>query len=137
MTKKMNDAKTNTPMDPSAKEVAAPSGVVRRARPCWAIKTLAAEVFDLFPEATYTLDGYDQFNTALEITYDTGSVEDEHLFSALLSCVKGDPRVSAVEYDEDLHQFLVVFRPSARTKDDQTPFGLEDAWLILSEEAGS
>ena len=124
-----------TPMDPSARERAIGTQAQNHPRPCWAMKTLIAEVMDLFPETTYEESGYDGRNTALDVVFDVHECPD---LARLLECVRTDDRVVDVDYDQHGQMVLVAFRAQPRMQDSREPFGLADAWSILiDEEAGT
>jgi len=124
-----------TPMDPSARERVTGIQAQNHPRLCWAMKTLIAEVKDLFPETTYEESGYDGRNTALNVTFDVHECPD---LVRLLECVKTDDRVVDVVHDEQEQSVLVAFRAQPRMQDSREPFGLTDAWSILiDDEAGT
>lgn len=131
----MSKAQNGTePMDPGVRENAVGEARVNNPRDCWAIKTLVAEVDELFPETTYETSNVDGRNTALDVQFDlTGLVSDDRrLFALLLSAADSDPRVDEVLTEDD--SVLVSFKANARTQDDRASFGLSDAFDILVED---
>lgn len=127
MSKKQNSG--FEPMDPQAKEGPA-QPITNNKRLAYALKTLIAEVSELFPETIYEVGDYDERNAALGVVFYT---EGEPGLEALLDLVRDDQRVREVLIRQDA-EVAVHLHPSARTKDLRDPFGLGDAWAVLSEE---
>ena len=133
MTKKPENKKTD-PMDPSIREQVIGTPATNNKRVCYAIKTLAAEVGELFPETPVEYSEYDGRNTALGVTFDLTVLEPEEAdqFCSLLKLPTSDVRVEEVLAEDGL--VLVVMRSSARTQDDRSSFHLADAWMAMSDE---
>lgn len=129
--------KRNTPMDTSIGEKAVGSMHVNKTRVCWALKTLVAEVLELFPETPVEYANHDGRRTALSASFDL-TVHDEQDaddIGALLILLNDpayneDPRIESVVYEEG--QAHVLMRSDPRTQDSREPFGLADAWLVLA-----
>lgn len=119
------------PMDPAAREGSAMDQIVNRQRPCYAIKTLIAEVLDLFPETSAGISGFDGRNVALNVTFDVAPCPE---LVGLLSLIESDARVALVLHDIEEEAVLVQFHSRATTQDLRDPFGLADAWEVMSEE---
>lgn len=125
--------KTAQPMDAGAEEISNPVMATNTQRTAHGVKTLIAEVLELFPETPYEVSGYDGRNTALDVTFDLSNLDEgeQRQFMDLLSLVKSDIRVRGVITEED--SVLVEFRRSPRTQDSRDPFNLADAWSVLTE----
>lgn len=124
--------KVTKEMDPSIRENVVGEPHVNRQRTCYAIKTLVSEVLAMFPETEYDVAGYNDRNVGLEVTFDTAGLKGLY---ELLSLVEGDPRVAGVYSPDEDTDLTVIFRNSARTQDLRDPFGLDEAWDILEEQA--
>lgn len=130
-------------MDPGARETKTPEGVVRQPRPCWAIKTLVEEFRALFPETPVEYSNYNQFDTALDVTFDLSMLEPVEVYDVAMMfnllgdpATNRDPRIDVVITGGEHHeaQVLVSMRANARTQDSREPFGLADAWSVLTGE---
>lgn len=136
MSKEKEDPKVK-PMDASIRESRTGTIHVNQQRPCYAAKTLVAEVTELFPETPFEYSNYDGRNTALDVSFDLTMLDHEDTASliALLTLFDfgADPRINLVIEEDEV--VLVSFRPSARTKDSRESFGLADAWDIFSSDA--
>lgn len=120
------------PMDAGAREAKVGTPVPNSPRVCHAIKTLVAEVEELFPETPVEYSNHDGRNTALDVTFDLTALAypDSENFVSLLLCIKTDERVLGIDWDDSTA--LVQFKPNPRTQDSRAPFGLIDALSILS-----
>lgn len=126
-------AKAPEPMDDSVREHAVGTAPTNQRRVCWAIKTLVDEVHALFPETTVEYGDYDGRNTALSVAFDLTPLpaEDAQIdLSNLLDILGTDERVSRVVRSDV--EVGVSMRSNPRTQDSREPFGLADAYLILS-----
>ena len=132
MTKKPENKKTD-PMDPSIREQVIGTPATNNKRVCYAIKTLAAEVGELFPETPVEYSEYDGRNTALDATFDLTVLDesDRTLFRDLLRLCTTDERVREVLTEDD--QVLVGIKSNPRTQDLRDWFNLADAWLVMAE----
>lgn len=127
-------AKAPQPMDDSVREHAVGTAPTNRQRVCWAIKTLVEEVHALFPETTVEYGDYDGRSAALSVTFSLTplpSEDDQIDLSNLFDILGTDERVSRVERS-DVMEVYVLMRSNPRTQDNRDPFGLADAYLILS-----
>lgn len=124
------------PMDPGAPEVTEAVTHVNEGRTAYALKTLVAEVLDLFPETSHEFSERDGRNTALAVTFDLTNLDldDRDKFASLLSLAKADERVAEVIVDED-GLVCVRLRGNARTQDDRTTFDLVAIWEDMGEDA--
>ena len=134
----MSKADTKTePMDPTARENAVGAPRQNNRRICGAIKTLVAEVLDMFPETPVEYSNYDGHNAALDVTFDLSVMDagDVYDFTGLMTLFDfdADRRVDQVIREDD--RLLVSMRPNARTKDLREPFGLAEAMAVLTEDA--
>lgn len=125
----MSKTDKNEPMDPNVREEKNPTARGNNLRACYGIKQLVSEVTALFPETTHEVSNYDGRNTGLDVEFDASSLPG---LAELLSLTSSDPRV--FEVIEDDGHVLVAFRPSARTQDDRSSFGLAEAWDVLVDE---
>lgn len=133
-TKKQKEAPQE--MDPSTREVKNPVMSTNQQRSCYAMTALLTELLDLFPETPYEVGGYDGRNVALEVTFDLSSVEGSESLIELLEDVEtSDARVESLLVEDQ--QANLRFKSNPRTQDSLEPFGLADAWLILSDEVCS
>lgn len=107
---------------------------VNAPRQCWALKTLVAEMAELFPETPVEYSNVDGRNTALDVTFDCSMLgeEDQILLVNLFRTLEVDARVSQIMVGND--QMLVSMKSDSRTQDLRDPFGLADAWGILTDE---
>lgn len=96
-----------------------------------ALIVLIEEVAALFPETSYELGLPNKWGVIGHVTFETHGIEG--LFE-LLGLLTSDPRVMAVTTDARESLVEVGLHPSLRTMDSKEPFGLGDAWVILSEE---
>ncbi len=131
------DDKANQPMDDSTREVATPVASTNAARPCYAIKTLVAEVLALFPETPVEYTNYDGRNAALSVSFDMTSLsEDDRIDMTNLMTLLNDPaynedqRIEYVIVEDE--QVLVTIRSNPRTQDSRARFGLADALSVLA-----
>lgn len=125
------NSKETTPMDASVREDSIGHVHVNNERPCWAIKTLLAEVKDLFPETeNVVVHGYNERGVGLSVTFDLTTVDPA--VWELYGMLSEDTRVEEVVSDEG--NCTVVFRNNARTQDLRDEFGLAEAWMILSDD---
>lgn len=132
----MSDKKTSEmpePMDVTAREARVGTAHHNHSRVCYAIKTLVAEVHELFPETPVEYSNFDGRYTALDVTFDLTVLddEDEARLARLLSLIENDARVAEVIADED-GAALVSIRSNPRTQDMRDPFGLGPAYLLLA-----
>lgn len=131
------------PMDDGIRERAVGAPSTNSQRVCWAIKTLVAEVTNLFPETTVEYSNYDGRNTALDATFDISMLDadtdrvDAMNLLALLGdpAYNVDPRVDYVITSAEDAAVLVSMKASLRTQDSREPFGLADAYEIFAESA--
>lgn len=120
------------PMDATTRERLVGQPKTNRERNAYALDVLIEEVLALFPETTYEVSGRDGRNTALHVQF---YAEDEDLWT-LLGLLDNDPRIEEVLFEESDRLVLVALRPNLRTQDSRDPFGLDDAYLTLTEEDG-
>lgn len=113
-------------MDPGVREQSAPEAQVSTPRACYAAQTLADEVLALF-EVHTEFGEPNARNVALRVGFVDSKYPD--LYS-LLVLTESDERVLAVDSDGD--SVLVSFHNSLRTQDSRAPFGLAEAYDILS-----
>lgn len=129
----------NEPMDDSVTEAKVGTPADNTQRVCYAAKTLVAEVEALFPETPVEYSNYDGRNTALDVQFDLTGIDaaDRDTLIAMMTLfdLDDDPRINLIVSEDD--SLLVSFKASARTQDSRDPFGLADAWEILTEEQGS
>lgn len=128
--------KKSAPMDTAIVENKNPVAATNRQRPCYAIKTLVAEVQALFPETSYEVSNYDGRNTGLDVMFDMTSIPEDVADGAglLISMVDSDPRVElTIVGSDDVQGVLVSIKPGPRTQDIRDSFGLAEAWSVLSE----
>lgn len=126
----MSDEK-NTPMDPSARETTGGAARPNAKRVCGALKTLSAEVADLFPETTVTYHDYDGRNTALTAAFDYTALDEaaRSMFADLMSVLNVDERVLIVEVMGTHEEMVAAVRVRSNpvTQDKREVFGLADA----------
>lgn len=124
-----------TPMDASIRERATGTTASNTQRVCYAIKTLVAEMHALFPETPVEYSDYDGRNTALAVSFDLSPLDEETGTTVLalftLFDFDADPRIASVDADGPV--VLISFRANARTQDSREPFGLAEAWEVLTE----
>lgn len=120
------------PMDPTVAESPVPVSTGPRARPAYALRTLISEIEDIAPEIPYELSNYKGFNTALDVSFDLTAVPEVEVptLVTLLGLVDSDPRVARVEVEDG--QGLVSLHANSRTQDLRDPFGLREAYDVLS-----
>lgn len=132
-------AKAPQAMDESVRELPVGEPMDNNRRVCRAIKTLVAEVADLYPGVPYEVSNYNGRNTALDVSFDATALDNDEAitFIQLLGLVETDERVAEVVTDDN--QVLISMLNSPRTYDLTGPFGLDDAYSILTsgEEGGS
>lgn len=130
---KAPEPKAPEPMDPDAREgTAAPR--TNNQRPCWAIKTLVAEVHSLFPETPVEFSNYNGRNTALDVSFDLTTLDNDDAISLIeaLALTQNDERVVGVVSEDGA--LLVSMRANPRTQDSREPFGVVQAYGILTDE---
>lgn len=136
MSDKTDKAETKM-MDPTAREATVGAPAANNARVCYAAKTLVAEVEALFPETPVEYSNYDGRNTALDVTFDLTTLdeEDRATFIALFTLFDfdADPRVDMVIPAHEDAALLVSFKSNAQTQDSRDPFGLDEAWSALTD----
>lgn len=134
---KMPEPKMPEPMDAGIPEVSGnlPAPALPNARVAYALQTLEAEVEHLFPEVPKEHASVDGRNTALEVVFDTTSLDNEErgVFVTLLDCIEHDPRVKSLTFDAETGGFSLLLHSNARTQDSRDPFNLNEAYLILIE----
>jgi len=132
-TKKTAEDKAPEPMDSDAPETTNAAPVTNRQRNAYAVDTLIAEVLEVFPETTYEVSGYNQFNTALHVAFHPDEFErvDE-----VLALIEHDERVQEVIAEPSDHTILVALHPNLRLQDLRDPFNIAEAWAILAEKYG-
>lgn len=122
------------PMDPAIREekVAVPTS--NHQRVCWAVKTLVAEVLELFPETLNAFNDYDGRNTALSVSFDMTGLDAGGVYdlTTVLNAVAGDERVAEVLVDEA--GGYVRMKSSPRTQDSRESFKLADVIMVLAED---
>lgn len=130
--------KTNTPMDPNAREGSNPGVSSTRPRACWAVKTLDAEVKHLFPETVTEFTEPDGRGVALSLNIDASMLDGEDwlYMEALVSLLNDDERVAAVGTEPLDKRAFVQMRSNARTQDTRTSFNLNEAYLIMVDTEG-
>lgn len=124
------------PMDNRIQEAAVGTPATNNQRPCWAIKTLVAEVLSVFPETSVEYSNYNGRNTALDVTFDLTGIDSDlrGAVSDVLDLLSLDVRVARAFTEED--QMLVSITSSPRTQDSRETFGIDSALRdILSESA--
>lgn len=130
MTKDKNMPKA---MDDTISEAAVGVAPTNHPRVCGAIKRLVSEVEALFPETPVEYSNYDGRNTALDVTFDLSSLDEDAAvdLTTLLGLVEADHRV--VEVQVDGTEVLVSMLSSARTQDIRDSFGLAEALHVLAD----
>lgn len=130
-------AAAREPMDDTVHEARVGAPKTNTQRQCWAAKTLAAEVLDMFPETPVEYSNYDGRNTALDVSFDLTGLDSQDRADMLTvlsllddSAYNEDQRIREVTAEDG--QVLVSFRSSARTQDSREPFGIADAMSVLS-----
>lgn len=125
-------------MDPGVTERRVGAPRPNSSRVCWAIKTLCEEVWALFPETPVEYSNVDGRNTSRDVTFDITALDSEEqaTFTTLLTMLgdpayNEDPRIREVVTGDG--QVLVSMHGNPRTQDRREPFGLADAYLILTE----
>jgi hypothetical protein len=123
-------------MDSNIPEVMVGTPAVNGARVCWALKTLVAEVEELFPETPVEYTNHDGRNTALAATFDLSvlDLDENQMLVDLLTMLPHDPRIADVVSDYDTVSVYVCMKSNPRTQDDKSPFGLGDALEVLEED---
>lgn len=123
---------TSTPMDDSVIERPQGEAKTNRSRNAHGLAVLIKEVLDLFPETPYETSGMDGRNTALDVSFDfTGLDSQDRVDAISLLLVLTDDRIRAVDAEDGL--VLVQFHSNPRIQDSREPFGLDDAWIVLTE----
>lgn len=117
-------------MDPHAPETKDGAVHVNNARVCYAAKTLISEFLALFPETEYATGGVNQRNVALEVFFDC--TDGPSVIADLFRSLRDDPRIEAVGIGE--MDAIVHFKNSARLMDLRDPFGIAEAWEVLTED---
>jgi len=123
------------PMDATIRE--RQNGIVatNSKRVCWAIKTLVAEMADLFPETPVEYSNHDGRNTALDVTFDLSVLDDEDRSTLIalftLFDFNADPRIEAIIAEGQ--RVLVSMKANPRTQDSRESFGLAEAWGVLTD----
>jgi hypothetical protein len=142
MSKKNDKTEAPAPMDPSVREESVGTPAVNASRPCWAAKTLVAEVNALFPETPVEYSNPDGRNTMLDVMFDLTTLDPNDVYdlTTLLNLLDDpaynvDPRIDSVIAGGQQHagQVLVAFKSNPRTQDSRDPFGLADALEVLAE----
>lgn len=121
-------------MDPTVTEAATGTPSANTARVCWALKTLVAEVDELFPEVPVEYSNYSPRNAALDATFDLTVLdeEDRRVLRQLLETVPlVDERIDWAMTADDA--VLVSMRGNARTQDRRDSFRLKLAYSLLAE----
>lgn len=123
----------STEMDTAIREKAVGTPHSNNERVCWAIKTLVAEVLELFPETAVTYDSPDGRNTMLSVSFDTENMEpnDSSTLLDLMELAHADIRVGDVVFDKTY--ITVSMIPNPRTQDLRDPFRLAETLEILAE----
>lgn len=105
-----------------------------RQRECWAIQTLVREVHELFPETPVEYSNHNAYNAALAVTFDLTAMDggDSVVFNNLMDILDTDERVVEV-IKADYDQTFVRMSPVATRYDSREPFGLADAYSILTD----
>jgi len=133
MTKKDN---APVPMDAGAAEGDAPAMYKPNDRNCYAMEQLISEVEQLFPGVIYEVSSRNPRGVAFDVTFvpADGTDPDFRLLLELLGdpAYNTDPRIEYVIPGSD--GVLVSFRTNPHTMDDRSPFGLAEAWSVLSGE---
>lgn len=132
------ESKSGEPMDKKAKEILRPVALPNVTRNCWALETLVREMLDLFPETGVAFGNYDGRNTALDAVFDLSMLdpEDRDLAAALLQMLTVDHRVDDAVYEESEALATVSIKSGPRTQDLRDPFGLADAFDVITAEEG-
>lgn len=103
-------------------------------RQCYAVEQMVDEVRSLFPDIPADHSNFDVFNASLDVLFDTSvlSEEDRAVLEAIFTnyALDQDPRIDAIIVGPE--GILVSMYPSARTKDNRDPFGVDEAFTILS-----
>lgn len=137
--KKQKKQKGNEPeaMDPSIREVAEPTPFTNRQRVAYSLRTLVAEVHDLFPGVPVEFANYDGRNTALAAVFDLTVLDDDDNMNLteVLRLTVTDPRVADVVAEDGA--VAVTLHSNPRTQDDRGRFGLADAYEVLVGESDS
>lgn len=121
------------PMDAGAPERAVAVAPVNHQRVCHAIRTLVAEVHEVFPETPTEFSGANGRNVYLAVSFDLtalDTIEADDL-SIVLRLLDSDTRVESVIAEEG--QVLVTMKNSARTQDNTDAFNILDALDVLDE----
>lgn len=131
------EVEASAPMDPSIREDRRPTVAQNHPRECYAIRTLVAELTELFPETlvlAYT--ERDGRNTALAVSFDVLALSEDvrEPFRLLTQLVENDHRVETVVEEDDV--VMVVMRSSLLTQDLRDRFGLREAYSVLSGTDG-
>lgn len=131
------DSTEKTVMDPSVHEESNPGvSTSNQQRLCWSLETLASEVEALFPETVLTPSNYTGRNVALDGQF-ASEKADHDVLRSLLHLVRDDERVAGVLVDDSDRVILVSFHKNTVTQDSRDPFGLSEAYDVITEMEGS
>lgn len=119
------------PMDPSAEEVKRGAPIKHQPRLAYGLKTLIDEVYSLFPEVSHEATDFSPRGVALGVAFH--SHETPEKFPELLQLLD-DPRISEVLWDSQEDVIHVLLHGNPRTRDGREPYGLAEAWAVLSGE---
>lgn len=117
------------PMDPDHTPNSGASSA--RVRNAYALDTLIEEVTDLFPETTYEVGEPTQWNARTSVVFVTDGIEG---LAGLLPLLASDERVKEITEDEKEGLVEIALLPSLRSMDGRHPFGLAEAWGVISED---
>lgn len=126
MTRKKEDDAPE-PMDPSIRENVVGTPHVANERTAYSLVELVAEVRALFPETSYEFDNRNGRGVALAVMFDID--ESNAPLGEVLPLVAGDYRVALVDTADSV--VCVTVNNSARSMDDRTAWGLQDAYDVL------
>lgn len=129
------EQKVSAPMDQTVREVGAPQDFTPRPRDCYAVLTLITEVNAMYPDVE--VEPFNPNGRGVNISVAIYDHEEPDLI-ALLPLIGDEPRVEVVErVMSDRPGFTVVhFVNNPVTYDLRAPFGLVDAYKVLSTEDG-
>lgn len=121
------------PMDATAVERATAEPLQYRQRVCYAIRTLVAEVHEMFPETPVEFSNFNGRNVALSVAFDLTALDQIEAddLTTVLCLLDHDTRVESVVAEEG--QVLVSMHNSARTQDHTDEFGILDALAVMDE----
>lgn len=128
-------ARAPKPMDDGIRERSVGQAANNHQRVCGALKTLVAELEQMFPETPVEYSNYNRYNAALAVTFDLTALDggDSVIFNDAIGLIKGDDRVAEV-MTADYDQAYVEMRDWLRTCDNREPFGLADALVVLLDD---